>query len=228
MARLLLIDDDPSLLEALTLAFTDAGHDVVTAEDGAAGERLARTVNPALIVTDVNMPLLDGFALCRKLRAAGNDVPMILLTSRDSDIDEALGLDVGADDYVSKPFNTRVLLARIAALLRRAEARAEPAPRWLTAGQLTLSPERLEARYAGTPLQVTVTEFRLLECLARTPGAVLSRARLLDLLRGDTSVEARLVDTYVRRLRRKFEAIDANAVVIETVIGAGYRLSGGE
>src|SRR6185295_18060102 len=105
MASLLLIDDDPSLLEVLTLAFEDAGHAVVTAADGAAGLRALGDDSIELTVSDVNMPLLDGFALCRKLRQAGNDVPFILLTSRDSDIDEALGLDVGADDYVSKPFS---------------------------------------------------------------------------------------------------------------------------
>src|SRR6188768_174301 len=123
MARLLLIDDDPSLLEVLTLAFEDAGHSVLTALDGAAGLNVLAAGGVELVVSDVNMPLVDGFALCRKLRQSGNDVPLILLTSRDSDIDEALGLDVGADDYVSKPFSTRVLMARVTALLRRSEVR---------------------------------------------------------------------------------------------------------
>jgi DNA-binding response OmpR family regulator len=226
MARLLLIDDDSSLLEVLTLAFEDAGHIVQTALDGAAGLRALGAGGVELVVSDVNMPLVDGFALCRKLRQSGSQVPLILLTSRDSDIDEALGLDVGADDYVSKPFSTRVLLSRVTALLRRSELRRGPsrAESTLAVGRLELLPERLELRFAGTPVEVTVTEFRLLECLASRPGIVFSRDRLLELLRGDTAVDPRIVDTYVRRLRRKLEHVDAGADVIETVIGAGYRL----
>jgi len=226
MARLLLIDDDPSLLEVLTLAFEDAGHAVTTATDGALGLRAIAEGGIELVLSDVNMPLCDGFSLCRKLRQGGSDLPVILLTSRDSDIDEALGLDVGADDYVSKPFSTRALLSRVAALLRRSELRrgsrhSEPE---LSVGKLVLVPERVELRFAGAQIEVTVTEFRLLECLACRPGVVFSRERLLESLRGDTVVDPRIVDTYVRRLRRKLEGVDPRADVIETVIGAGYRL----
>ncbi len=228
MARLLLIDDDPSLLEVLTLAFEDAGHQVTTALDGAAALRAVAEGGVELLISDVNMPLVDGFTLCRRLRQGGNDVPFILLTSRDSDIDEALGLDVGADDYVSKPFSTRVLLSRVTALLRRSELRrgsgaTEPT---LRVGRLELWPERVELRFAGAQIDVTVTEFRLLECLASRPGIIFSRDRLLELMRGDTVVDPRIVDTYVRRLRRKLEQIEPATDVIETVIGAGYRLRG--
>lgn len=226
MARLLLIDDDPSLLEVLALSFEDAGHRVQTATDGAAGLAAIGAGGVELVLSDVNMPLVDGFSLCRKLRQAGSELPIILLTSRDSDIDEALGLDVGADDYVSKPFSTRVLLSRVTALLRRSELRrgARTAEPQVAVGRLLLTPERVEVSFAGTPLSVTVTEFRLLECLASRPGIVFSRDRLLEQLRGDTAVEPRIVDTYVRRLRRKLEQVDPSAEVIETVIGAGYRL----
>jgi DNA-binding response OmpR family regulator len=226
MARLLLIDDDPSLLDVLSLAFEDAGHSVITAPDGAAGLRAIAAGGVELVVSDVNMPLVDGFALCRKLREGKSELPVILLTSRDSDIDEALGLDVGADDYVTKPFSTRVLVSRVAALLRRSELRAGSAAQEAVrrVGKLELLSERLEVRYAGVQLEVTVSEFRLLELLASRPGIVFSRDKLLELMRGDTAVEPRLVDTYVRRLRRKFESVDAGADVIETVIGAGYRL----
>ena len=227
VARILIIDDDPSLLDALTLAFEDAGHEVLVARDGVTGAELVSREKPSLVVSDINMPRLDGFALCKKIRAEGNAIPVILLSSRDTDVDESLGLELGADDYVSKPFSTRVLLSRVSALLRRTEARAAPEGKRLEVGRLSLSPERLEVRFAGTRVEVTVTEFRLLECLARSPGVVLSRARLLDLLRGDTAVEGRLVDTYVRRLRRKFEAVDRGPSLIETVIGAGYRLREG-
>jgi DNA-binding response OmpR family regulator len=227
VARILLIDDDPSLLDALTLAFEDAGHEVLTARDGVSGAELVSREKPALLVSDINMPRLDGFALCKKIRAEGSAIPVILLSSRDGEIDESLGLDLGADDYVSKPFSTRVLLARVAALLRRTEARAVPEGKRLEVGRLSLSPERLEVHFSGAPVEVTVTEFRLLECLARSPGEVFSRARLLQQLRGDTTVEGRLVDTYVRRLRQKFAALDPVVSLIETVTGAGYRLREG-
>jgi DNA-binding response OmpR family regulator len=225
MPRILLIDDDASLLDALSLAFEDAGHEVLTAADGLRGLESVKGESPDAVVSDVNMPGLDGFALCKKLRESGNRVPLVLLTSRDDEIDEALGLELGADDYVAKPFSTRVLLARISALLRReAMRRAEEPERAIAKGSLELFPERLEVRYAGSSVVVTVTEFRLLEALAGRAGNVLSRERLLDLVRGDESVVAeRIIDTYVRRLRRKLEAVDPAFDRIETVIGAGYR-----
>jgi len=228
VANILLIDDDESLLDILSLAFEDAGHAVRTASDGEAGWSAHRDTPADAMVSDVNMPRLDGFALCRRLREAGDEVPLILLTSRDSEIDEALGLDLGADDYVTKPFSTRILLARVSSLLRRQVARAgadaDAAEAPLERGALLLHAERLEVRYAGTEVKVTVTEFRLLEVLAGRPGVVFSRDRLLDRIRGDDSVVAdRIIDTYVRRLRRKMEAVDEAFDCIETVVGAGYR-----
>ena len=236
MSTILLIEDDAALVDVLSLAFEDAGYGVATARDGIEGLALATRDRPALVVSDVNMPRLDGFSLCQRLRAAGNAVPLILLTSRDSEIDEALGLELGADDYVSKPFSTRVLLARVRALLRRQELRdvalasragrhGEP-PRspGVVAGPLQLDLDRLEVRYQGALVEVTLTEFRLLEALAGRAGVVLSRDRLLGLARGDDAVvDGRLVDTYVRRLRRKLEAVEPGFDGIETVIGAGYR-----
>lgn len=225
MPTVLLIDDDPSLLDVLALPFEDAGFRVETARDGIAGLAAIRERSPDVVVSDVNMPGLDGFSLCRKLREAQNFVPLLLLTSRDNEIDEALGLELGADDYLAKPFSTRVLLARVTALLRREARRGEPSPeRPHVVGALELYPERLEVRYRGTAVVVTMTEFRLLEALTRRPGVVLSRERLLEMVRGDGSVVIdRIVDTYVRRLRRKFEAIDPSFRSIETVVGAGYR-----
>ncbi|WP_437566200.1 response regulator transcription factor [Sorangium sp. So ce542] len=226
MARILLVDDDASLLEVLALAFQEAGHATLSARDGTAALALVRKERPEAVVCDVNMPGLDGFSLCRRLREQGDAVPLILLTSRDSEIDETLGLDLGADDYIAKPFSMRVLLARVAALLRRdalrRKAEAEPAP--IESGPLKLSPDRLEVLFHGRHVAVTVTEFRLLEALVRRPDLVLSRARLLSIVRGDdTVVVDRIVDTYVRRLRRKLEQVDPTFDRIETVIGAGYR-----
>lgn len=228
VARVLLIDDDPSLLDALSMGFEDAGHEVLRARDGSEGLRRVEDAGPELIVSDVNMPGVDGFTLCRRLRAANNQIPIILLTSRDGEIDEALGLELGADDYVSKPFSTRVLLARVSALLRREQLRASSddsaRTQPLIVGETVLDPGRLQVQHRGSEVCVTVTEFRLLEALCARPGLVLTRAHILERIRGDDSVVAsRIVDTYVRRLRRKLEAVDPAFVAIETVVGVGYR-----
>ncbi len=226
MARILLVDDDAELLDAVSMAFEDAGHSVQTAADGLRAQALLRRDGADVMVCDVNMPGLDGFSLCRRLREAGETIPIILLTSRDDEVDEALGLELGADDYMAKPFSSRVLLARVAALIRRDQLRHQdvPEPDVLRRNGVTLLPERLEVRLGDVPIAVTVTEFKLLEVLMRRPGIVLSRDRLLDLIRGDDSVVAqRIIDTYIRRLRRKFEQLDPDFAAIETVIGAGYR-----
>jgi DNA-binding response OmpR family regulator len=226
VARVLLVDDDAALLDVLALAFEEAGHEVLRANDGRAALEVIRTRAPQVVVSDVNMPHVDGFALCRKLRVEGSAVPVVLLTSRDSEIDEALGLELGADDYVTKPFSTRVLLARVAALLRRDELRggggaSQPV---VVRGELVLDSERLACTFRGVPVALTVTEFHLLETLVRQPGVVLSRAQLLAVARDEGSVVVdRIVDTYVNRLRRKLEAIDPSFTGIETVVGAGYR-----
>lgn len=229
VARVLLIDDDEALLDVLALAFEDEGHEVTIARDGLEGFRAMEHEAHALLVSDVNMPGLDGFALTRRLRERGDAIPIILLTSRDNAIDEALGLELGADDYVAKPFSTRVLLARVQALLRRDALRADKAAttRARRVGDLELDSERLEVRYRGEPITVTVTEFRLLEALTSRPGVVFSRDRLLEMARGDDSIVAeRIIDTYVRRLRRKLEVVSSEFEEIETVIGAGYRWRG--
>ncbi len=226
MGRILFIEDDAALADVLALAIEDAGHEVAHARDGIAGlERIARD-KPDLVVSDVNMPRLDGFSLCKKLRAAHNHVPLILVTSRDSEIDQALGLELGADDYVIKPVSARVLVARIAALLRRDALRksSEAARNKLVAGPIAIDPERVDVRLHGAPIVVTLTELRILEVLCGRPGVVFSRDRILEIIRGDGSVvEARIVDSYVRRLRRKMEAVDPSFDRIETVVGAGYR-----
>lgn len=227
MPRVVLIDDDPSLLDVLSLAFEDAGYVVTTAPDGAQGLTAIEAHRPDAVVSDVNMPRVDGYALCRTLREAGNLVPLVLLTSRDSEIDEALGLELGADDFVTKPFSTRVLLARVGALVRREQLRAQTAasPEPRRVGPLSLDAERLDVRWRDQPIEVTVTEFRLLELLVERPGMVRSRGMILERLRGDTVVAERIVDTYVRRLRRKLEQVDPDFASIETVVGAGYRWS---
>jgi DNA-binding response OmpR family regulator len=226
MAKIVLIDDEQALLDVLVPTFEDAGHEVITAHDGSVGLQLTLEEHPDLVVSDVNMPVRDGFWLCKELRTRGSTVPIILLTARDNEIDEALGLELGADDYVAKPFSTRVLLARVTSLLRRQELRQRRGPKAapLTLGHLQLFADSLEVYYRGQPVTVTVTEFRLLDAIAGASGAVLSRDRLLAMVRDDNSVVAvRIIDTYVRRIRRKLEAIDPEFDEIETVVGAGYR-----
>jgi len=226
MARVLLVDDDASLLDVLALAFGDAGHEVRTAKDGREAETIVTHERLDLLVTDVNLPHKDGYSLVRELRAKGHTLPIVLLTSRDTEVDEILGFDLGADDFVSKPFSTRALLARVSALLRRGKGpEGAAATKPVTSGKLSVDVERLAATYDGHELVLTLTEHRILEAFVRRPGIVLSRSRLLELGRGDDGVvDDRLIDTYVRRLRRKIEAVDATFEGLETVIGAGYRL----
>lgn len=226
MATVLLVDDDENLLDALALSFEDAAYKVKTAQDGAQAWQALRDTSIDLVVSDVNMPRIDGFTLCRKMRESEDLRPLILLTSRDGEIDEALGLELGADDYLSKPFSTRILLARVAALLRRSALRKEATSDKQNSsyGAVQLNAERLELRYQGQPIKTTLTEFRLVEALLSRPGVVFSRDALLDIVRGhDSVVVDRIIDTYVRRLRRKFEEIDAQFRDIETVVGVGYK-----
>ncbi|MFO0727165.1 MAG: response regulator transcription factor [Myxococcota bacterium] len=220
MARLLLVEDDAPLAEALAIALAQDGHSVEREGDGRAALASILAHPPDLVISDVNMPGLDGFQLTKRLREAGFWAPILILTARDGEIDEALGLELGADDYVEKPASARVLSARVQALLRRERLRREPAGAAPLAHRgLTLDPERLEASFQGAPLSLTLTEFKILECLMRRPGVVLSRAQILDQIRGDgTHVADRIIDTYVRRLRKKL-----GEERIETVVGAGYR-----
>jgi DNA-binding response OmpR family regulator len=221
MAHILIVDDDPGLLDVLALSLSEAGHRVLTSKDGADGLRSLTEARPDLAIVDVNMPRLDGFSLTRQARAKGVRTPIMILTSRDDEVDEALGLELGADDYIPKPFSTRVLLARINVLLLRG---AGPRDDVLTIGDLHIDIARMKLKYRDVIVNVTVTELRLLEALARKAGIVLSRARLLEYARGDDSVVGdRLIDTYVRRLRRKLEEIDPTFDRIETIVGAGYR-----
>ena len=228
--RILLVDDDESLLDTLTLAFENEGFVVSTARDGLEAFALLEREPFALLLSDVNMPRFDGLSLCRRVRAAGMALPILILSSRDSEIDEALGLDLGADDYVAKPFSVRVLVARVRALLRRTARSSEDEVETedvIEHGRLRIDRARLEARWSGELLELTVTEIRLLEAFVGRPGRVLSRERLLELARADEGsvVSPRLIDTYVARLRKRIAAIDAEGRPIETVVGGGYRWS---
>ena len=220
MACLLVVDDDAHIREVARFALARAGHTVELAGDGAvAAARLARG-GVALVVLDILMPELDGLALCRQL--AGR-VPIVLLSSRAEEADRVLGLDLGADDYLTKPFSPRELVARVAAVLRR--TRGEPVPPTrppLVVGAVTIDRDRHAVQVGEAALEVTATELRLLATLAEHAGRVLSRGQLIATVYGDDHhISARTIDTHVRNLRAKLAA--AGAPVIETVHGVGYR-----
>ena len=225
MASVLVCDDDAHIREVARFALAKAGHAVELAADGAhAYDRVLRG-GIDLLILDVLMPELDGLALCRRLRAHGQTItPIVFLSSRTEEADRVLGLDIGADDYVTKPFSPRELVARVAAVLRRTHAEAEvTAPRpVLEIGDVAIDRDRHEVRVGGAPLTVTATELRLLATLAQHRGRVLSRGQLIaTVYGGDHHISERTIDTHVRNLRAKLAA--AGAPIIETVHGVGYR-----
>lgn len=225
MARVLVVDDDGHIREVVRFALESAGHEVIEAADGR--QALERFDGAAVdcVVLDIVMPGEDGLTVCRTLRAR-SEVPILFLTSRDDEIDRVLGLELGGDDYVVKPFSPRELVARVKAVLRRVARAAAPAadaPALLRHGPLELDPERHRCRWADTELELTATEFALVAALLRRPGRVYSRDELVDRAWGyDHHITDRTVDSHVRRIRRKLA--DAGGDPIETVYGVGYRL----
>jgi two-component system response regulator ChvI len=226
--RLLLVDDDVSLVRILSAALTEEGFAVATAHDGATALRLVEegAPPPDLVLLDVLLPELDGLSLCRRLRARGGHLPIILLSSRGEEVDRVAGLDMGADDYVTKPFSTRELCARIRAIDRRlamgsASRRRDEA---ITVGELHIDPRRFAVRWRELPVELTRSELLLLLALARERGFVLGRDQLLDAVRGsDVTTTDRTVDTFVKRVRKKLRDVDPGFDAIETVFGVGYR-----
>ncbi len=223
MAEILVVDDDGHIREVVRFALGRAGHSVREADNGRAALRAVAERMPDLIVLDIVMPEEDGLATCREIRRHSR-VPVIFLSSRDDELDRVLGLELGGDDYVSKPFSPRELVARVSAVLRRTAAPvAENAARVVRVGALQLDLERHRCELNGGELVLTVTEFELLHALMGAPGRVLSRSQLIErAYDGDHHVTERTVDSHVRRLRKKLA--DAGIDPIETVYGVGYRL----
>ena len=219
----LLVDDEPSIAQLARMYLEREGFRVESVGDGEAALEAADRQQPALIVLDVMLPKLDGFEVCRRLRASQNPAAILMLTARDEDIDKILGLELGADDYLTKPFNPRELVARIKAILRRGERSAKldgAAPIHL--GDLTIDPARREVRLSSLSLSLRAQEFDLLLALAEHRGLVLSRERILQKAWGfDFYGQTRTVDVHVAHLRRKLEE---STVKIETVTGVGYKL----
>ena len=221
----LVVDDDPHIRALLVFAFEKAGMAVREAADGeeALGE-VARAA-PDLVVLDINMPRMDGLEVCRRLRAT-SEVPVLFLSSRDEEFDRVLGIELGADDYVVKPFSPREVVARANAIMRRAAPRAAPVESAATRshGLLTLDAEGWTAHWAGTEVPLTVSEFNLLKALASAQGRILSRDQLIDQIHGPGfAITDRTIDSHIRNLRRKF-AEGGGHDVVETKAGVGYRL----
>jgi two-component system, OmpR family, alkaline phosphatase synthesis response regulator PhoP len=218
---ILLVDDEPSIIQLARMYLEREGFRIDSVNDGeAALEKVAR-VNPALVVLDVMLPKLDGFEVCRRLRASQNPTAILMLTARDEDIDKILGLELGADDYLTKPFNPRELVARVKAILRRGERKVEnTSPIHL--GDLTIDPARREVRLSSKSLSLRTQEFDLLITLAEHRGLVLSREQILQRAWGfDFYGQTRTVDVHVAHLRKKLEE---SSVKIETITGVGYKL----
>ena len=219
---ILVVDDEKNIVELARLYLEDAGYVVESAYDGAEALAKIRSLRPALVVLDLMLPKIDGWEVCRRVRAT-SDVPIIMLTARSEDVDKIVGLELGADDYLTKPFNPRELVARVMAVLRRYERAAKPT-RAIHIGQVTIDPARREVTVAGKPIKLRAKEFDLLLALAQHRGLVLSRNQLLDLVWGyDFYGSTRTVDVHIAHLREK---LAGSNVVIETVRGVGYKLVG--
>jgi two-component system response regulator VicR len=225
VAKILVVDDEPPIVDVLAYNLRRANYEVVIARDGEEALAAARQEQPDLIVLDLMLPRLDGLEVCRALRRE-RDVPIIMLTARDSEVDRVVGLELGADDYVVKPFSVRELMARVKNVLRRARPQpAEPAPGAVRIGPLTLDAASHEVRWQDTALDLTALEFELLHTFARHAGQVLSREQLLAQVWGyDYYGDLRVVDAAIKRLRAKLRQVAPQAETIATVRSVGYKL----
>lgn len=223
-SKILVVDDEPDALEVLGFKLKESGFQPVFAEDGERAVAMARSERPGLIVLDLMLPKIDGLEVCRILRRdpATSAIPILMLTARASEMDRVIGLELGADDYVTKPFSPREVVVRIKKLLARSPG-ADDRPLEMTLAELEINAPRHEVKVNSTPIALTATEFRLLEILARQPGRVLTRDELLrDVWGYENPIDSRTVDTHMRRLRDK---IGAAARFLETVRGVGYRFN---
>jgi two-component system OmpR family response regulator len=224
--RILAVDDDPHIREVIRVALRKAGMTVVEAREGK--EALARVASeePDLIILDIGMPELDGLEVCRQIRKS-SDVPILFLTARDDEIDRILGLEIGGDDYVTKPFSPRELVARVNVILRRVSSRdaeMRPAATALAQGRLSIDPEQHVAAFAGKPLRLTAIEFGILRAFLSRPTAVFNREQIMAAAyQLNIQVSDRTIDSHIRNIRAKLAAVNCDNV-IETIHGVGFRL----
>jgi two-component system response regulator ChvI len=221
-AQILLVEDEQNIRDTVSYALRQEGHQVDSYADGEQAWKALERRLPDLLILDILLPRLDGLELCRRARARSESLPLMFLTSRDEEFDRVLGLELGADDYLCKPFSVRELCARVKVLLRRG-ARREGGE-LLRVGPLELDGPRHTARWKDRAVRLTVTEFRMLQCLARQPGVVKTREQLLaEGFPHDQYMSDRTVDTHIKRLRRKLAEADPAFAGIETIYGLGYR-----
>jgi two-component system response regulator ChvI len=234
--QIALVDDDRNILTTVSIALQAEGFATRLYSDGETALKALLDNPPDLAIFDIKMPKMDGMELLRRLRAHSR-LPVIFLTSKDDESDEEAGLELGADDYIAKPFSLRLLIARIRAILRRAEppregpgaaGTHEPTPPCIACGRLFMDPARHLVTWDGQPVSLTVTEFLILEALAIRPGVIKSRNQLLDAAYpDDVYVDDRTIDSHIKRMRRKFRMVDSQFSAIETLYGAGYSFNDG-
>jgi two-component system, OmpR family, response regulator ChvI len=229
MPTIALVDDDRNILTSVSIALEAEGYRIMTYTDGASALEGFKTSPPDLAILDIKMPRMDGMELLRRVRQK-NDMPVIFLTSKDEEIDELFGLKMGADDFIRKPFSQRLLVERVKAVMRRANAREAAAKtpsqqsKSLERGQLVMDQERHTCTWKGEAVTLTVTEFLILHSLAQRPGVVKSRDALMDSAYDEqVYVDDRTIDSHIKRLRKKFKAVDDDFDMIETLYGVGYR-----
>ncbi|WP_309601623.1 response regulator transcription factor [Sphingomonas sp.] len=230
-----LVDDDRNILTSVSIALQAEGFGTRVYSDGATALKAFGDNPPDLAVLDIKMPQMDGMELLRRVREVGGPLgamPVIFLTSKDDELDEALGLAMGADDYIAKPFSQRLLIARVRAILRRRDLERgqalqgndQPEDELVIRGRLVMDPPRHKVRWDDKDVVLTVTEFMILDALAQRPGVVKSRNQLLDIAyQDDVYVDDRTIDSHIKRIRRKFRAVDGEFDGIETLYGVGYR-----
>jgi len=222
--KILVVDDEAKVLELIKAYLVNDGYNVATAVDGNEALKQVQDYQPDLIILDLNLPEIDGLEVCRNLRSKSN-VPVIMLTARDDEVDKIIGLKLGADDYVTKPFSPRELVARVSAVLRRTREGSEPGKQ-IVAGDIRLDTERYEARYKEQPLNLTAAEFKLLSVLATNPGRVYTRLQLMDSAFGQ-SYEGyeRTIDAHIKNIRQKLsKLVPETSNPLATVRGVGYKL----
>jgi two-component system phosphate regulon response regulator PhoB len=223
--RVLIVEDERGLVQSLSWYFNREGYETVVAQDGAEGLRKAQTLLPDVVLLDVMLPGLDGLEVCKALKAGDRtrDVPVVMITAKSEESDQLLGLNLGADDYVTKPFSNKVLLAKVKAILRRVEAKADTGD-VIEHDGVKIDRVRHRVLVHGTEVELTPTEFRLLECLLRQPGRAFSRHQLMDAAIGEGQIVLeRTIDVHVKTLRKKLTAAGGSPELIETVRGVGYR-----
>ena len=225
MATILVVDDEPRIVQLVRDYLEHGGFTVLVASDGQTALRTARTGRPDLVVLDLGLPGLDGLDVARALRRDG-EVPIIMLTARTEETDKLVGLELGADDYMTKPFSPKELVARVRAVLRRAEALQSPSEVIRVGADVELDVPRMEARFAKRRIELTKTEFQLVATMARQPGRVFTRAQLLDAVKG-VAFESyeRAIDAHIKNIRRKVEQNPRSPRYVLTVFGVGYRFA---